>query len=61
MGCATVGPEKGVSDDPEVEVKLRPTVNWPVCLGFGLQIFVFYLTIAGLLMWVTLCDERTGL
>jgi hypothetical protein len=51
----------------EVEVNLRPTVSWPVCLGIGLpsgaydQIFVFHLTISGFLMWGTLSDERTGL
>jgi hypothetical protein len=51
----------------EVEVNLRPTVNRPVCLGFGLpsgnhdQIFVFCLTIVGFLMCGTLSDERTGL
>jgi hypothetical protein len=51
----------------EVEVNLRPTVSRPVCLGVGLppgahdQIFVFCLTIAGLLLWSALCDERMGL
>jgi hypothetical protein len=50
----------------EVEVKLRPTVSRPVCLGFGLpsgtydQIF-FCLTIVGFLMLSILSDERTGL
>jgi hypothetical protein len=51
----------------EVEVKLRPTVSRPVYFGAGLpsgahdQVFVFYLTIAGFLMWGTLSDERMGL
>jgi hypothetical protein len=51
----------------EIEVKLRPTVSRPVCLCVGLpsgahdQIFVFFLTIAGFLMWDTLSDERMGL
>jgi hypothetical protein len=51
----------------EVEVKLRPTVSRPVFLGVGLQFgahdqtFVCHLTIAGLLMWVALSDERMGL
>jgi hypothetical protein len=51
----------------EVEGNLRPTVSRPVCLGIGLpsaaydQIVVFCLTIAGVLMWGTLSDERMGL
>jgi hypothetical protein len=51
----------------EVEVNLRRTVSWPVCLGVGLpsgahdQIFVFCLTIAGFLTCGTLSDERMGL
>jgi hypothetical protein len=52
----------------EVEVNLRPTVSWPVCLSVRLpseahdQIFVFCLTIAGFLMWGTLSDnERMSL
>jgi hypothetical protein len=53
--------------NPEVEVNLRLTVSRPVCLGVGLpsgahdQIFVFYLTIVGFLMWGTLSDERMDL
>jgi hypothetical protein len=49
------------------KLKLRPTVRRSVCLGVGLpsgaqdQIFVFFLIIAGFLMWGTLCDERTSL
>jgi hypothetical protein len=34
----------------EVEVKLRPTVSRSVCLGVGLQISVFCLTVAGFLL-----------
>jgi hypothetical protein len=55
------------SFEVEVEVNLRPTASWPVCLGVELpsgahdQIFVFCLTIAGFLMWGTLSDERIGL
>jgi hypothetical protein len=51
----------------DVEVKLRPTVSRPVCLGVGLpsgahdQIFVFCLTDAGFLLWGTLSDKRRGL
>jgi hypothetical protein len=50
-----------------VEVKLRPTVSQPVCLGVGLppgahdQIFVFWLTVEGFLLWGALSDERMGL
>jgi hypothetical protein len=46
---------------------LRPTVSRPVCLGLsthlGLTARFFYYcqTIAGLLMWGALSDERTGL
>jgi hypothetical protein len=40
----------------EVEVNLRPTVSRSVCLGVGLQIFVFSLTIVGFLMWGILSD-----
>jgi hypothetical protein len=49
---------------PAEEVNLRPTVSRPVCLGFGFpseaqdQVFVFYLTVAGFLMWGALSDER---
>jgi hypothetical protein len=48
----------------EVEVKLRPTVSRPVCLGVGFpsgaddQIFFFNLTVADFLMWDTLSEER---
>jgi hypothetical protein len=51
----------------EVEIKLRPTVSRPVCLGVGFpsraydQIFVFCLKIAGFLMWGTLSEQRMGL
>jgi hypothetical protein len=52
---------------PAGEVKLRPTVSRPVCLGVGLpsgthdQNFFFCLTVAGFLMWGALSDERRGL
>jgi hypothetical protein len=51
----------------EVEVNLRTMVSQQVCLGVGLpsgahdQIFVFYLTISGFLMWGALSDERMDL
>jgi hypothetical protein len=51
----------------EVEVNFLPTVSRPLCPGVGLpsgahdQIFVFFLTIAGLYMWGTLSDERMDL
>jgi hypothetical protein len=51
----------------EVEVNLLPMVSWPVCLGVGLpsgahdQLFVFSLTVAGLLIRGTLSDVRMGL
>jgi hypothetical protein len=51
----------------EVEVTLQPTVSRPVCPGVGLpsgaydQILVFFLTIAGFLIWDALSDERMGL
>jgi hypothetical protein len=51
----------------EVEVNLWPMVSLPVSLGVGLpsgdydQIFVFRLTVADILMWGTLSDERTSL
>jgi hypothetical protein len=44
---------------------LRPTISRPVCLGIkqmGLQPDFYYCqTVAGLLMWGALSDERTGL
>jgi hypothetical protein len=55
------------SAEVDVEVKLRPTISRPVCLGVGLparahdQIFLFCLTIAGFLLWAALSDKRTGL
>jgi hypothetical protein len=51
----------------EVEVNLRLTVSQQVCLGVGLpsrahdQMFVFSLTVVGLLMWGILSDEGMGL
>jgi hypothetical protein len=51
----------------EVEVKSRPTVSRPVCLGverpFGTydQIFLFCLTIVGFLMLGIFSGERMGL
>jgi hypothetical protein len=44
----------------------RPTVSWPVCLGIehpsALKTSFYYcLTVACLLMWGSLSDERTGL
>jgi hypothetical protein len=51
----------------EAEVKLRPEVSWPVCLGVRLPfgtynyIFLFRLTSVGFLMLSTLSDERMGL
>jgi hypothetical protein len=50
-----------------VEVKLRPTVSRPVCLGVGLssgthdKIFGFCLTLAGFCILGSLSDERIGL
>jgi hypothetical protein len=40
---------------------LRPTVSRPVCLGIKHPFFYYCLTVAGLLMWDALSDERTGL
>jgi hypothetical protein len=46
---------------------LRPTVGRPVCLGVKPhlgsqdQFFVTVKTVAGLLMWGILSDDRTGL
>jgi hypothetical protein len=46
---------------------LRPTVSWPVCLWKKRpseaydQILITVKTVAGLLMWGTLSDERTGM
>jgi hypothetical protein len=46
---------------------LRPTVGRPVCLGVKHpsgaqdQIFYYYQTVSGLLMWGALSDGRTGL
>jgi hypothetical protein len=51
----------------EVEINLRPTVSWPVCLGAGIpsgshdHISFIFLTIAGFLIWGTLSDERMSL
>jgi hypothetical protein len=51
----------------EDEVKLRPTVSRPVCLGVELpfgthdHIFLFCLIIVGFLMFSTLSEERMGL
>jgi hypothetical protein len=46
---------------------LRPTVSRPACFGIKHpswpfdQIFIIVLTVAGLLIWGALSDERTGL
>jgi hypothetical protein len=51
----------------KVEVKLRPTVSRSVCLGIGLPsgaddpILVFCLTVADILRWSALSDERMDL
>jgi hypothetical protein len=64
---ATATPNKVTNSIVEVEVNLRSTVSWSVCLGVGFpsgahnQIFFLSLTIAGFLMWGALSDERMGL
>jgi hypothetical protein len=51
----------------EVKVILRPTVSRPVCLGVKHpsgdqdQIFITVKTVAGLLMWGTHSNKKTGL
>jgi hypothetical protein len=46
---------------------LRPTVSRPVCLGIKHpsgpynKIIITVTTVAGLLMWGALCEEKTGL
>jgi hypothetical protein len=50
----------------KVKVMLRPTVSLPISLGvkhpiWDLRPDVFCLTVAGILMWGTLSDERTDL
>jgi hypothetical protein len=40
---------------------LRPTVNRPVCLEIKRPSGAYDQTVAGLLMWGALSDERTGL
>jgi hypothetical protein len=44
---------------------LQPTVSRPVCLGIkhlsGAYDQIFLLSVAGLLIWGALCEERTGL
>jgi hypothetical protein len=67
---ATSSNNVNISVSPKVKVMLRQTVSRPVCcLGvrypFGARgdFFLFknyLLTIAGLLTWGTLSDERTG-
>jgi hypothetical protein len=68
LSCLELFP---ITDSPaveaEVHVKLRPTVSGPVYRGVRHlpgahdQIFVFWLTIAGVLMWGGLSDERMDL
>jgi hypothetical protein len=51
----------------KVKVILRPTVSRPVCLGTKYpsgaydQILIIVLTVAGLLIWGALSDEKTSL
>jgi hypothetical protein len=51
----------------KVKVRLRPTVSLPICLGVKHlyeaydQIFIAVKTVASLLIWGALSDERTGL
>jgi hypothetical protein len=55
-----------VTGSIEVEVNLQPTVSRPVCHGVRLpfgardQIFVFCLTVAAILLWGALSNERMG-
>jgi hypothetical protein len=50
-----------------LSLTLRPTVSRPICLGIKHQsgaydnIFITVKTVAGLLMWGALSDDRTGL
>jgi hypothetical protein len=47
-----------------IRVTLRPTVNWPVCVGVKPHLGPttrLLLTVVGVLMWGVLSDERTGL
>jgi hypothetical protein len=62
----SAAPRQRLTPEVEVEVKLRPKVNRPVCFCVGLPsgahaIFLFCLTTARLSMLVTLFDERMGL
>jgi hypothetical protein len=56
-----------VTGSLQVKVMLRPTVSRPVCYGIKHpsraqdQIFYYCQTVAGLLMWGAISDERTGL
>jgi hypothetical protein len=57
----------GTGFDVKAEVKMRPTVSRPVCLGVELssgtldQLVFFCLTIVGVLILDTLSGERMGL